>query len=292
MPSAPPDRVRAWDPGIAGIREVLHASWAHHSYPAHTHDAWTLLIVDDGFIGYDVARHRDRADAGVGVTLLPPHVTHDGHPLTSKGFRKRVVYLEESVLPEHFIGRCVDAPFVPDPLLRQSVSSLDRALSAHDLPAAESQLALVTDALQWHLIGRPGAARVDATRSAQIAGRARELLDADPIGAPSVTALADRLGVGPAYLIRCFTREFAIPPHRYVTGRRLDLARRRLLDGEPAASVAVATGFYDQAHLHRHFRRLLRTTPGSYQASMAQSVDPPSWKMTGVSTFIPSEGQP
>lgn len=263
---ANPDRVRAWDPGVAGIREVLHASWADHSYPAHTHDAWTVLIVDDGFIGYDVDRHRDRADAGIGVTLLPPHVAHDGHPLTSRGFRKRVVYLEGSVLPEHLIGRCVDAPLVPDSSLRQAVSQLDAALSSGDKLAAESHLALVSDALRWHLSGRPDAGRTDLTRRAMVAGRARDILDADPVGAPSVEALAAQLGVSAAYLIRAFTGEFAIPPHRYVTGRRLDLARRRLLDGEPAASVAVASGFYDQAHFHRHFRRLLRTTPGGYRA--------------------------
>lgn len=261
--------MRAWDPGVAGIREVLHASWADHSYPAHTHDAWTLLIVDDGFIGYDVDRHRDRADAGVGVTLLPPHVTHDGHPLTSSGFRKRVVYLEECVLPESLIGPCVDAPLVLDSTLRQSVSQLDTALSAGERLAAESHLALVSHGLRWHLGGRPAPARVDASRRAWIARRARDILDADPVEAPPVEQLATRLGVSAAYLIRAFTREFAIPPHRYVTGRRLDLARRRLLEGEPAAAVAVATGFYDQAHFHRHFRRLLRTTPGSYQASAA-----------------------
>jgi AraC-like DNA-binding protein len=32
-------------------------------------------------------------------------------------------------------------------------------------------------------------------------------------------------------------------------------------DGRPAAEVAVATGFCDQAHLTRHFRRMLATTP-------------------------------
>lgn len=254
---------------MTGIREVLHASWADHSYPAHTHDAWTLLIVDDGFIGYDVDRHRDRADAGIGVTLLPPHVAHDGHPLTSRGFRKRVVYLEESVLPERLIGRCVDSPLVLDSSLRQSVSRLDNALSSGEVLAAESHLALVSDALRWHLSGRPAPDRIDVSRRARIAGQARDILDADPVGAPSVAELAARLGVSAAYLIRAFTTEFAIPPHRYVTGRRLDLARRRLLDGEPAASVAVATGFYDQAHFHRHFRRLLRTSPGRFRTSAA-----------------------
>lgn len=30
---------------------------------------------------------------------------------------------------------------------------------------------------------------------------------------------------------------------------------------------ATATGFYDQAHLTRHFRRMLSTTPGAYARS-------------------------
>jgi AraC-like DNA-binding protein len=232
----------------------------------HTHDAWTLLIVDAGLIGYDVDRHRDRADAGVGVTLLPPHVTHDGHPLTSSGFRKRVVYLEQSVLPERLIGHCVDSPLVLDSTVRQSVSALDRALAIRERGAAEAQLALVADALQWHLSGHPERPRTDPRAGARLAVQVRDLLDADPVGAPSIEQLAGRFGVSAAYLIRTFRWEFAIPPHRYVTGRRLDLARRRLLDGESPAGVAVATGFYDQAHFHRHFRRLLRTSPGSYRA--------------------------
>jgi transcriptional regulator GlxA family with amidase domain len=48
-------------------------------------------------------------------------------------------------------------------------------------------------------------------------------------------------------------------------GRRLDRARRLLLEGLPIADVAVATGFHDQPHLTRHFRALLGTTPGAFR---------------------------
>ena len=58
-----------------------------------------------------------------------------------------------------------------------------------------------------------------------------------------------------------------IPPHRYLTGRRLDRARRMLLAGRRPAEVAVEVGFHDQAHLTRHFKRMLGVTPGAYAAS-------------------------
>ncbi|MGY1840981.1 MULTISPECIES: helix-turn-helix domain-containing protein [unclassified Modestobacter] len=58
-----------------------------------------------------------------------------------------------------------------------------------------------------------------------------------------------------------------LPPRRYLTGRRVDRARRLLLAGVPPAEVATAAGFYDQAHLTRHFRRMLGTTPAAYVRS-------------------------
>lgn len=64
--------------------------------------------------------------------------------------------------------------------------------------------------------------------------------------------------------MRSFTHAYGLPPHRYLTGRRIEAARRRLLDGQPIADVAVAVGFHDQAHLHRHFVRHVDTTPARY----------------------------
>lgn len=259
--AGPDDRVRAWRPRVAGVAEVLHARWRDHAYPSHTHDTWTVLLVDDGLVGYVLDRHAHAAPRS-GVTVLPPHVVHDGRPATSHGFRKRVVYLDEGVLDARLVGAAVDAPFLEDDVLREGVSRLDRALVRGDDLAAESRLALVVERLAWHLAGR----RVPRVPpAADVARRAREVLDADPAGPATVAEVAGVLGVSTAHLVRSFTRSYGIAPHRYLLGRRLDLARHRLLTGDDPALVAAATGFYDQAHLNRHFKRLLATTPGRYQ---------------------------
>ena len=78
------------------------------------------------------------------------------------------------------------------------------------------------------------------------------------------------LHVSPAHLVRCFTRTFGIAPHRYLVARRIDAARRRLLDDEPIADVATGVGFHDQAHLTRHFRRHVGTTPARFASSGAR----------------------
>ena len=111
-PAAP--SIRAWKPPVAGIREVLHARF-EHAYPPHTHDAWTLLVVDEGAVRYDLDRHEHLADRSM-VSVLPPHVVHDGRPARGGGYRKRVIYLEPGVLGEAAIGPAVDAPAVLDPV--------------------------------------------------------------------------------------------------------------------------------------------------------------------------------
>ncbi|WP_240615107.1 helix-turn-helix domain-containing protein [Arthrobacter ruber] len=40
--------------------------------------------------------------------------------------------------------------------------------------------------------------------------------------------------------------------------------RRLLLDERSASEAAVEAGFHDQAHLTRHFKRVLGTTPGVF----------------------------
>ena len=80
-------------PGVPGIAEAFHARFTDHVYPPHAHDTWTLMVVDDGVIRYDLHRHEHGAPTGT-VLLLPPHIAHTGRAATARGFRKRVLYLD------------------------------------------------------------------------------------------------------------------------------------------------------------------------------------------------------
>jgi AraC-like DNA-binding protein len=254
------ERVRAWRPDLAGVSEVLHAHFTEHSYPAHVHDQWTVLLVDTGGVDYTLGRSRRQAVAGR-VSVLPPHVSHDGRSASPGGFDKRVLYVDERWLPARLTGAAVRAPSMTDPALTRAVSALHVTLAGPaDALEAESRLALVAERIVAHLDRGP--APRDA-RDAGTARRVRDRLDTDE--PPLLTDLARELGAHPSHLVRVFRREYGLPPHRYVVGRRLDRARRLLLDGLPIAEVAVATGFHDQSHLTRHFRALLGTTPGAFR---------------------------
>jgi len=252
------ERVRAWRPQVPGVGEVLHAHFTDHAYPAHVHGLWTVLLVDAGGVDYTLERGHRQAVAGR-VTVLPPHVAHDGRSAAPGGFDKRVLYVDERWLPARLTGAAVREPLVADAGLARAVASLHGALA--EPLEAESRMALVAERITQHL--DHGVPEPRGARDPGLARRVRARLDDDP--GLTLDALAREIGVHPSHLVRVFGREYGLPPHRYVVGRRLDRARRLLLAGEPIAEVATTTGFHDQAHLTRHFRALLGTTPGAFR---------------------------
>ena len=157
-----------------------------------------------------------------------------------------------------------------DPLLRRRVSELHHALGeAGGELDAESRLAFVTERLRRHLGAADGffperGPTADARRGADVAGQLRDLIDAGFREQVTLRQAAETIHAHPAHLVRMFSREFGISPHQYLAGRRVDLARRLLLDGMPASEAAATAGFYDQSHLTRSFRRTVGTSPGRY----------------------------
>ncbi|MFI8088284.1 AraC family transcriptional regulator [Streptomyces sp. NPDC086080] len=268
MPSPATSRatVSAWRPRVPGVVEVFHARFTEYAYPMHVHDAWTLLIVDDGAVRYDLDRHEHGTPHDT-VSLLPPHVPHNGAPATAGGFRKRVLYLDTSRLGDDLIGAAVDRPDLRDPLLRRRVAQVHAALvRPGDELEAESRLTLVGERLREHLRSREAATPASPLRDPVLVCRLRELLDARVVEGLTLEEAGAVLSAHPAHLVRAFSGAYGIAPHQYLMSRRVGRARRLLLEGRSPSGVAVATGFYDQAHLTRHFRRLVGVTPGRYRA--------------------------
>jgi AraC-like DNA-binding protein len=255
--------VLAWKPPVAGVREVLDASFVSHAYPPHTHDVWTLFLVDRGAVAYDLDRHARSAEPTM-VSILPPHVVHDGRPATAAGYRKRVVYLEADVIGAEMIGAAVDRPVVVDAAFRAEVSGLLDALAcADDALDAETRLAFVAKRIRLMLGPSPAERRPRPDR--RVADELRSYLDEHAFERVTLGGAALDIGSGPTHAARSFVDAFGITPHAYVVGRRLEAARGGILAGRPLADVAADAGFYDQAHLTRRFHRFLGTTPGRFR---------------------------
>ena len=76
-----------------------------------------------------------------------------------------------------------------------------------------------------------------------------------------VEAVADEVGWSRRHLAARFRDEFGLAPREATRVARFDVARDLARTGRPLAEVAATTGYADQAHLTREWRRLAGQTP-------------------------------
>ncbi|HEX3853927.1 MAG TPA: helix-turn-helix transcriptional regulator [Polyangiaceae bacterium] len=96
--------------------------------------------------------------------------------------------------------------------------------------------------------------------------RMRECLNEEGVGI-DLNTLARKAGLTRFQALRAFKRRYGLPPHAYQLCLRVSTARGMLIDGAPAADVAVRCGFVDQSHFTRHFKRIAGVTPAQYALS-------------------------
>lgn len=94
--------------------------------------------------------------------------------------------------------------------------------------------------------------------------RARALLDERFTETIPLDELAAHARLDKFRLCRAFREQIGLPPHAYVTHRRIARAQHLLAGGVPPAEVAVRVGFYDQSLMHRHFKHIVQITPGAF----------------------------
>jgi AraC family transcriptional regulator len=100
--------------------------------------------------------------------------------------------------------------------------------------------------------------------------RAIELMTATGARRVSISDVSAELGLSQWHFSRQFRRTTGLSPYQFLLRWRIERARQMLERGHAISEVAAMTGFTDQSHMHRHFRRLLGTTPGRLRRNTAE----------------------
>jgi AraC family transcriptional regulator len=223
---------------------------------------------------------------------MPPQsiwVSPAAEPLTLR-LTSTLCYVRMSIDPLHLgrlLGHSAD-DVAPVPLRRTyairtpQIVHLIKSLVAETIAGNPNGLAFVeatTSGLGHLLIRHAGIvpeSREPARGGLSPAARRRtlELIAARLDARLTVDTLALEVGLSPAHFARAFKETMGRAPHQYLLSQRLEHARR-LLDqpGARLAEVAQRTGFADQAHFTRLFKRTYGLPPG---ALMRRHRGPPA----------------
>jgi AraC-like DNA-binding protein len=99
--------------------------------------------------------------------------------------------------------------------------------------------------------------------------RVREYIASHLEESISIRVLADNVGLSSFHFSRAFKKSEGMSPHRYLLQCRVRRAQELLASTDlPLSEIALASGFSDQSHCARQFRRHVGVTPSAYRWSM------------------------
>jgi len=269
---------KLWRADDLADAEFLRGRFVNYSYDPHTHALACFALITHGAIRIKVRGGEFVARAG-DLFAVDAGVVHEGWPIGRGGWKQRTLYAGLGTLaasvggdPGRKSSIVLAGPLIQDAELSSSFLDLHRhsERGRDPLGRAERYFAFVARLFERHArlssgLAAPGLAV--AGREDLAIRRAREFLEQRLDAHVHLADIAEVAGLPPFRLLRAFVRATGMPPHAYRRQVRLRIATGLIRRGRPLGEVAVASGFADQAHMTRTFRRMLGLTPGTYQAA-------------------------
>ncbi|MBU9344787.1 AraC family transcriptional regulator [Burkholderia multivorans] len=295
------DSARYWRTPLLPDADLVTATYRDHAFAPHWHDAYTIPVILEGAERFTYRGSGYVAEAGT-VPVINPGEVHTGSRGADEGWRYRVSYVPVDFirsLADAIVGRPQNAPWFPPDVIRDADLAARLACAHRMMEAGSTATARARDAWAGYSedsdVRPPHAARaydplaaetamLDALstlivrhadtrpRPAPLAADEprvevmRERLAADLTATVTLDEVAQAAGLSPFHAARLFTRATGMPPHAWRNQLRLQRALAPLRAGVPVADVAAASGFVDQSHFTRHFKRMFGVPPGRWQA--------------------------
>ena len=242
--------------------KLLHVADVTHHYPRHLHEELCIAIINRGRESHICRGNRYDAVSGDLLVLN----AEEAHESRSKG----VDYKAIQINPRTFARLWPDekqVPFFAEPVISDadlfhSFSHLYSTLASHCSPLEQEAELISTVEL---LLNRQDQKRtlkgVVEPRSVKLI---RDYLRAHYAENISLSDLASIADLSPFHLVRVFSSKVGVPPHEYQTQVRITHAQQMMRKGRSISEAAIETGFFDQSHFSRHFKRITGLTPRTY----------------------------
>jgi AraC-like DNA-binding protein len=251
--------------------ELFYGINVTRTFSRHVHWVFSLGVIEEGTRVLDFQGGKYEIQPGM-VKVISPGEVHSGLAGDEKGCTVRTIRLEKDYyfsLVYQITGLSDKAPYFPervftDPALYRNIIRLHKLLSGKGAKLEKEYLLLETlsQLIQNHAREKPQILPVGNSDNSlslvcdYLKGHISENV-----------SLEELAGVGclsAFHLARLFTRQIGVPPHVYQVQLRLNKALELLRSEKPVSDVALETGFFDQSHFTRAFKKKFGITPGQY----------------------------
>jgi len=252
--------------------ELYRSAAVTRAVSRHIHRVFSLSVGEAGVGIHETKQGRQYITPG-SILIVNVDETHSssvpvGYTYSSNSIRIDPVLLSTLLL--QITGRQHETVHLLQPViynqeLAQQIRSLHRMLG--EAGSRLDKECLLLDILA-KLYGRyareglkPAATGNEDTSVSRVCEYLQDCFN-ENVSLEQLTAVA---GLSAFHLSRVFTKVTGVPPHTYQLQVRLKKATDLLAAGKPLVEVALLTGFCDQSHFQKAFKRKFGITPGQYE---------------------------
>ena len=256
-------------PPLTGIKALSCSS--DFAFDSHIHSGHVLWLNSEGGEQFKVLRTTSVLQPG-SISIIEPGVVHSNHPLAKSKRHLRSLYLEKDFflhMEKLVTGASTQKYNLPTTVLKNN-SHWQDALILHEA-IITNQDRLLIEELCISLFSQIGELRFGSSANTHSIDkrdvRIKTIIDymrANVGREISLNALSKIAGCTSYHIIRLFKETMGMSPHAYLIQLRLERARELIDEGETIADAALITGFSDQSHLTRRFKKRFGIPPGTY----------------------------
>lgn len=248
---------------------LFKASYTTYKYKPHFHETYTIIVIIEGTGDYSHEKNKFITSRG-SFLILNPFEVHTGRSIGNVPLNYRSMYVPKEIFYK------VNEKFRDDrlPVFNNKIIKNEKVASMilnvhhnlyHSKDLLESEF-MLSNLLQKLM--EVGSVRVEYQDQEFFhplaARRLKEYIHDNYRENISLDHLSRASDLSPDHVVKLFKKRYGLPPHQYLLNLRIEKAKDLLAGKMPVTDVAYQSGFFDQSHFIRNFKKIMGVTPKNY----------------------------
>ena len=261
--------ISVWRLGdVEGI-ELRKGNAVKAPYPKHWHEEYQFCFIEDGGgeLFYKGVNHNTPQ---ISLFIVHPGEVHSNQSDIGCSFRS--TYIHPEIIKNTLVdsdGKKLTLPFFSNPMIFDEEIIGDYLKLHLSMENSDTTLERETTILEMltKLVNRYAQEKINLEsfgKEHKAVKRVRDYIIEHYDQNISLKTLSNLVNLSQFHLNRVFSQEIGMPPNAFQTQVRIAKAKQLIRKGLPLSEVATTTGFADQSHFNRHFKKLMLITPSEY----------------------------
>ncbi len=227
----------------------------------HLHEELTITALKEGSLNISFNDSSKILNPNE-IAIMNSNIIHNA-TLNSKSVKDGyVLYIDKNYLESLNLGISLDYVFLKDG--KNSFINLCEVLLAEDVSLLEKEELFIEFCLNTFSLKE----EIEKVEKNSLSIKIKNYLDENFLEDIILEDISKEFNITVVHLIRVFKKEFGLAIHSYIINKKVHRAKELLNSKLPIIEVALQSGFFDQSHLNRSFKRVFQLTPKEFQKNI------------------------